>query len=225
MLDGKHFIVVIAALVVGGCGELPTVPALHQDLAPRSSTGCSVDNQDEPCTLDPVIIVGDNDYDPGYCDTNPWSSFCTGDGGGGGSSSGGGAEGGDSGGGGSQSGSEGGGGCGSGFTSDHCSEMEKALAFLEKHLEEVCRELGAQARVRMQNGNYRYDASLGDLYYGAMTVGQPEVRLGPATFGSNELANTIAHEEWHHRGYLDVEPNGQGANAIGDLCGAGYSSN
>jgi hypothetical protein len=100
--------------------------------------------------------------------------------------------------------------------------MKHALNWLENHADPLCAELGAAARARMTGGDYSYDASA--TSFGYMYASQPKVFLGGSSFGTNELANTIAHEEWHHKGYADYEPDGRGAYAIGDLCGAGYTS-
>ena len=101
-----------------------------------------------------------------------------------------------------------------------CGEVQSAINYLRSSADAICNDMGWLAQERFDAQAYGFEGDDTTTAYGYMYPGNPNTWLGNnTTFGNNELANTVAHEESHHSGY-----DHPASDDIGDRCGAGYDS-
>ena len=103
--------------------------------------------------------------------------------------------------------------CPGGFTPRRCESIRTALTHLRTHSNSMCRLLGLRSSHRFIRGSFRLERG---SHYGRVDAVPPKTDslfLTRHAFASGELANTIAHEEAHHLGF--VHP---GAGDMGDNC-------
>jgi hypothetical protein len=119
-------------------------------------------------------------------------------------------------------------GCPQGATAEQCEEWNRAIDYLKNHFNPDCAFFGNSAAQRDANGDYFVSrtSSFGfaDRNYGV----SGQVGLGTSTWGNNELANTIAHEESHLTKNAEDTPSGNwfdnNAYMWGSTCGMDYTS-
>jgi hypothetical protein len=90
------------------------------------------------------------------------------------------------------------------FSSAQCGHVRQAIRQLQSSSNPMCASLGRGAGERFWTGNIRYHPSVivnGDSTFGYMFPGRSGTWLTPLAFRPRELANTVSHEESHHRGY------------------------
>jgi RHS repeat-associated protein len=110
--------------------------------------------------------------------------------------------------------------CRGGFTPSQCDRIADAQASLTLHSNAFCSALGVRSTKRFQSGRFGWRPYAGVDYFGMSTPFNPLgafriTRLSPLAFNSGELANTIAHEEFHYQRPFATESR---ANSTGYAC-------
>ena len=110
--------------------------------------------------------------------------------------------------------------CRGGFTSAQCGVIADAQSSLTLHSNALCAALGARSTKRFQSGRFGWRPDAGQQYYGMSTPFNPFgmfriTRLSPIAFDPGELANTIAHEEFHYERPFAPESR---ASSTGNAC-------
>jgi RHS repeat-associated protein len=108
--------------------------------------------------------------------------------------------------------------CRGGFTHAQCDRIADALSSLTLHAQSICTRMGVSGTKRFQSGRYRWRGRF--RHYGESNPFFPfgflrRVWLGPLAFEPGELANTIAHEEFHHHRPFARHSR---VHAVGDSC-------
>lgn len=119
-------------------------------------------------------------------------------------------------------------GCPQGSTAEQCEEFNRAVYYLKNHPNPDCAGFGHSAAQRDANNDYFVSQTsafgYADKNYGV----SGQVGLGNSTWGNNELANTIAHEESHLTKSAEDTPSGNwfdnNAYIWGDTCGMDYTT-
>ncbi|CAA9375922.1 MAG: hypothetical protein AVDCRST_MAG89-5000 [uncultured Gemmatimonadetes bacterium] len=119
-------------------------------------------------------------------------------------------------------------GCPQGSTAEQCAEFNRAVDFLKNHPNPDCAGFGQSAAQRDANNDY-FVSRTNSFGYAEKDYGvSGQVGLGNSTWGNNELANTIAHEESHLTKSAEDTPSGNwfdnNAYMWGYTCGFGYTS-
>lgn len=106
-------------------------------------------------------------------------------------------------------------GCPPDFTASECQAVEDALNYLNNHWEQICREMGGEASSQWYIQSVYTDRTTTD--YGYMFSGTSSgIYLGNSAFNPGELANTLAHEASHFKGYEDHMTTS--SHDVGDKC-------
>jgi len=109
--------------------------------------------------------------------------------------------------------------CGRFANSEQCTIVRKALVTLFTSQDPECRKLGSEANERFLNGRFGFDVDFPDYAWTGPNwrtiLGIPNTTLGPSAFDPGELANTIAHEQYHAESVFHSEGR---ADALGYQC-------
>ena len=92
--------------------------------------------------------------------------------------------------------------CIGGFSAGQCTLIEGALANLRVNRNGTCAALGMSATIRFASGLFQLLLGQPTSVMGATYSGDPILYLTPSTFRRGELANTIAHEQYHLWGHM-----------------------